>query len=311
MNVSEKKIVVTGGAGFLGSHVVKKLIERGVSKENIFIPRSQMCDLRDLNNCKKVIRGKNIVIHCAAITGNIEFHCNYPGMIFYDNVRMSISLLEASRLERIERFISIGSVTEYPASAPMPYREKEYWEGCPEDIHAFYAFAKKMLFVQERAYEKQYGLRSIHLLLTSMFGPYAREERNYVVLSLIRKVSDAIKNKKSFIEVWGSGKAKREFLYVEDAAEAIVLAIEQYDTAEPLNIGSGYEISIKHLAQLICKIMHFSGEIHFDTSKPEGCPRRVLDISRAKKEIGFMSTTSLSDGLEKTIQWYKSHNLYV
>jgi len=308
MELKNKKILVTGGAGFLGSFVTEKLLERGVLKENILIPRSQDFDLRKWENCKKVVQGQNIVIHLAAKVGGIGFNQKHPAELFYDNLIIGIQMMEAARQANVEKFVAIGTICAYPKFTPVPFKEEDLWNGYPEETNAPYGLAKKMMLVQAQAYRQQYGFNAIYLLPVNLYGPRDsfEPESSHVIPALIRKVVDAKKEGKNFIEVWGTGNATREFLYVEDAAEGIVLATEKYNKSEPVNLGSGMEISIKDLVKLICRLMDFKGEIRFDISKPDGQPRRMLDISRAEKEFGFKAKTNFEEGLRKTIGWYKT-----
>lgn len=306
MDLKNKKILVTGGAGFLGSFVVKKLIERGVPKENIFIPRSKDFDLLKWENCQKVVKDKDVVIHLAAKVGGIGFNQKYPGELFYDNLIMGVQLMEAARQAGIEKFVAIGTICAYPKFTPVPFKEEDLWSGYPEETNAPYGLAKKMLLVQAQAYRQQYGFNAIYLLPVNLYGPgdNFNPESSHVIPALIKKVADAKKENKDFIEVWGTGKATREFLYVEDAAEGIILATEKYDKPDPINLGSGMEISIKDLVETICRLMNFKGEIRWDTLKPDGQPRRCLDVTRAEKEFGFKAKTDFETGLKRTIEWY-------
>lgn len=308
MELRNKKILLTGGAGFLGSFVKGKLLARGVPKENIFIPRSADFDLRQWENCEKVVKGRDIVIHLAAKVGGIGYNQEKPGELFYDNAMMGIQLMEAARQASVEKFVAIGTICAYPKFTPVPFKEDDLWSGYPEETNAPYGLAKKMMLVQAQAYRQQYGFNAIYLLPVNLYGPGDNfsPESSHVIPALIKKVADAQKEGRDFIEVWGTGKATREFLYVEDAAEGIVLAAEKYDKVEPVNLGSGMEISVKNLAELICRLMDFKGEIRWDASKPDGQPRRSLDVSRAKKEFGFKARTSFEEGLKKTIKWYKN-----
>jgi len=307
ISLEKKKILVTGGGGFLGSFVVKKLIERGVPRANISIPNFGEYDLRKLEDCKKVVGNSEIVIHLAANTGGAGYHEGRPGELFYDNITMNVFMMEAVRGTAVEKYVSIGSATAYPESAPVPYKEDYLWTGYPQKLNAPYSFAKLMQLVQGQAYRTQYGLNAIHLMLVNMYGPGDKFDllNGYVIPALIRKIDKAKGNKGDFIEVWGTGKATREFLYVEDAAEGIVLATEKYDKPDPVNIGSGMEISIKDLVELICRLMEFKGRIRWDSSRPDGQLRRALDISRAKSEFGFEASTSLEEGLGETIKWWR------
>jgi len=306
INLTKKKILVTGGAGFLGSHVIEKLLARGVPKENIFIPTYPEFDLRKLENCQKVVQGQDIVIHLAAKVGGIGLNREKPGELFYDNLIMGIQLMEEARKASVEKFVAIGTICAYPKFTPVPFKEENLWNGYPEETNAPYGLAKKMLLVQAQAYRQQYGFNAIYLLPVNLYGPRDNFDpsSSHVIPALIRKVYEAKKEGRNYIEVWGTGKATREFLYVEDAAEGIILATEKYDKPEPVNLGSGFEISIKNLVELICQLMDFKGEIRWDTTKPDGQPRRCLDVSKAEKEFGFRAKTKFEEGLKKTIDWY-------
>ncbi len=308
IDFSVSKILLTGGAGFLGGHIHKKLLERGVPGENIHIPKVGECDLRAFENCLIAVRSKDIVIHAAGVTGGGEFHAKNPGEIFYDNLIMGVHLMEAARLNGVKKFISIGSAAEYPANAPSPMKEEYLWQGFPGELHASYAFAKLMLLTQGQAYKAQYGFNAIHLIMANMYGPGDSLISRYVIPSLIEKISKAQKENLPFIEVWGTGAAKRDFLYVEDAAEAIIRALQEYNKPEPVNMGSGTEVSVRELVDRICALMGFKGEIRWDSSRPEGQLRRLLDASGAYKEFGFRAATSLEEGLIKTIAWHKQAN---
>lgn len=302
-SLQHKKIVVTGGSGFLGKRVVKKLVAHGVSSENISVPRSSEADLRVWENCIGAVKGQDIVIHLAAHVGGIGLNLEKPGELYYDNAIMGIQLMEAARLAGAEKFVAIGTICAYPKFTPVPFKEENLWNGYPEETNAPYGLAKKMLLVQAQAYRQQYGFNAIYLLPVNLYGPDDNfdPKSSHVIPALIRKVHEA----QSCIEVWGTGKATREFLYVDDAAEGIVLATEKYDSPEPVNLGSGAEISIKDLALLICKLMDYKGEIRWDASKPDGQPRRLLHVTRAEREFGFKAKTSLEEGLRKTVGWYR------
>ncbi len=303
--LKNKKIIVTGGAGFLGKHLVKKLIERGIPKENIFIPHHKEYDLRKEQDIKRMFSDfkADIVIHLAGKVGGIGFNREKPGELFYDNLMMGIQLMEQARLNNIEKFVAIGTICAYPKFTPVPFKEENLWDGYPEETNAPYGLAKKMLLVQSQAYRQQYGFNSIFLLPVNLYGPGDNFDpsSSHVIPALIKKCFDA----KEKITVWGTGKASREFFYVEDAAEGIILATEKYNKSEPVNLGAGFEIIIKDLVEKIAKLTEFKGEIEWDRSKPDGQPRRMLDVSKAKEEFNFTAKTDFDEGLKKTIEWYK------
>ena len=311
MRLKNKKILVTGGAGFLGSFVVQKLLERGVPKKNISIPRSKDLDLRKWENCVKTVKGQDIVIHLAAVVGGIGYNQKIPGQMFYDNLMMGAQLMEATRQTSVEKFVAIGTICAYPKHTPVPFAETSLWHGYPEETNAPYGLAKKMLLVQAQAYRQQYDFNAIYLLPVNLYGPGDNfsPESSHVIPALIKKVVDAQKAGQKYIDVWGTGKASREFLYVEDCAEGIVLATEKYDKSGPVNLGANREIKIKDLTTLICKLMNFKDEIRWDPSKPDGQPRRCLDTTLAKKEFGFRASTNFEQGLKKTIEWYAKEGL--
>ena len=302
-----KRITVTGGAGFLGTQVVRKLRELGC--QNIFVTRSKDYNLVDSRAVKRLYQDSkpHIVIHLAAVVGGIGANRGNPGRFFYDNLMMGIQMMEQGRLSAIEKFVAVGTVCAYPKFTPAPFKEEDLWNGYPEETNAPYGLAKKMLLVQALAYRQQYGFNAIYLLPVNLYGPGDNFdlESSHVIPALIRKCVDAIEEKKDEIVVWGTGKATREFLYVEDAAEGITLATEKYDKSAPVNLGAGFEISIKDLVDLIARLTGFKGRIIWDTTKPDGQPRRRLDTSRAEREFGFKAKTRFEEGLIKTIQWYK------
>lgn len=299
-----KQILVTGGSGFLGSHLVPKLIKAGAQ---VTVPRAKTYDLRNGRVCAGVVKNQDVVIHLAAKVGGIGFNMKYPGEMFYDNVMMSTQLLEKARIAKVQKFVSVGTVCSYPKFTPVPFREEDLWNGYPEETNAPYGLAKKMLLVQGSAYRKQYGFNSIFLIPVNLYGPGDKFdlENSHVIPALIRKFVEAKKANTANVSVWGTGKATREFLYVEDAARAIIMATEKYNEAEPVNLGSHLEISIKELANLIKKLVGYKGKIQWDSAKPDGQPRRKLDTSRARKKFGFRATTDFRTGLLKTIAWYK------
>lgn len=304
---TDKKILVTGGAGFLGSSIVEKLVnERKVDPGKIRIPRSQEMDLRRWENCVKAVKDVDVVIHLAAKVGGIGFNKKYPATLFYENAIMGIQLMEAAREEGIQKFVAIGTVCAYPKHTLVPFREEDLWSGYPEETNAPYGISKKILLVQAKAYRDQYGFNAIYLLPVNLYGLRDNfdPEQSHVIPALIKKMVDAKSEGKKEVVVWGTGKASREFLYVEDAAEGILLATEKYNKSNPINLGAGKEITITELVELIARLTGYQGKIIYDASKPDGQPRRCLDTSKAKKEFGFEAKTDLTEGLKRTIEWY-------
>lgn len=312
INLGNKQIVLTGGSGFLGSHIKERLIEHGAKPQRIFIPRSRHLDLRNREDCRRLmnIKQPDIVIHAAGFVGGIGLNREQPAKMTYDNLIMGVELIEASYRARVEKLVVIGTICSYPKLTPVPFKEDNLWNGYPEETNAPYGLAKKMLLVQGQAYRQQYGLNFIYLLPVNLYGPgdNFNPESSHVIPALIKKVADAKRLNQGHLELWGTGNASREFLYVEDAAEAIVLATQNYDGAEPVNIGAGFEITIRELAHKICKIMDFNGTMNWNHTKPDGQPRRCLDVSRAEKEFGFKAKTNFEEGLRKTIDWYMRQN---
>jgi len=302
----DKRIVVTGGAGFLGSYVVEKLRERGC--RDIFIPRSKDYDLRTLPAIIGLFEEAQpqVVIHLAAHVGGIGANREKPGEFFYSNMIMGIQIMEQARLFKVEKFVAIGTVCAYPKFTPVPFKEENLWEGYPEETNAPYGLAKKMLLVQSQAYRQQYNFNSIFLLPVNLYGPRDNFDPNssHVIPALIKKCVDAVEGGKNEIVCWGDGSPTREFLYVEDAAEGILLATEKYNKGEPVNLGSSMEISVQNLVEMIAKYTGFKGKILWDTTKPNGQPRRRLDTSKAEREFGFRAKTDFEEGLRKTISWY-------
>jgi len=302
-----KRVLVTGGAGFLGSHLVEKLRKRGC--QNLFAPRSKDYNLVEMEAVKRVYKDSkpDIVIHLAARVGGIGANRTHPGKFFYDNLMMGVQMMEVGRQFDIEKFVALGTVCAYPKLTPVPFKEKNLWDGYPEETNAPYGLAKKMLLVQSQAYRQEYGFNSIFLLPVNLYGPRDNfdPESSHVIPALIKKSFDAIENKEDEIVVWGDGTPTREFLHVEDAAEAILLASERYNKSKPVNIGAGFEISIKDLVKLIAKLSGFEGRIIWDKTRPNGQPRRRLDIAKAEKEFGFKAKTSFEEGLKKTVEWYR------
>jgi GDP-L-fucose synthase len=302
----KKRIVVTGGAGFLGSHVVRKLEERGCKE--VFVPRSRVYNLVEMEAVKRLYKDSrpDVVIHLAARVGGIGANMKDPGSFFYDNLMMGVQMMEQGRLSGLEKFVAVGTICAYPKFAPVPFREEDLWNGYPEETNAPYGLAKKMLLVQSQAYRQQYDFNSIFLLPVNLYGPGDNFdlESSHVIPALIRKVVDAKEKGDKRIVAWGTGRPTREFLCVEDAAQAIVLATEKYNKPEPVNLGAGFEISIKSLVELVCELTGFHGSIEWDASQPDGQPRRSLDTSRAKKEFGFEAKTDFREGLKRTIDSY-------
>lgn len=305
--IKDKRITVTGGAGFLGSHLVQKLRVAGCA--NVFVPRMQDYNLVNMDDVRRIYddANPNIVIHLAAVVGGIGANRENPGKFFYDNLMMGVQVMEEGRKRAIEKIVALGTICCYPKLTPVPFREEGLWNGYPEETNAPYGLAKKMLLVQSQAYRQQYGFNSIFLMPVNLYGPGDNFDpgSSHVIPALIKKCIDAIDNNEDEIVVWGTGSATREFLYVEDAAEAIILATEKYNSSEPVNIGAGFEISIKDLVNLIAEITGFNGKIKWDYSKPDGQPRRCLDISKALKEFGFKAHTQFKEGLVKSIEWYR------
>ena len=309
MNLNNKKILVTGGAGFLGKFVVQKLLEKGVPPKKITIPRYENCDLRKWENCNKIVRGHDVVIHLAAKVGGIGYNREKPGEMFYDNIMMGIQLIETARQAKVDKFVALGTICAYPKFNPIPFIESSIWDGYPEETNAPYGLAKKMLLVQPQASRQQSGFNAIYLLPVNLYVPddNLNPETSHVIPALIKKVADAKKKDKKYIDVWGTGNASREFLYVDDCAEGIILATEKYDKTGPVNLGASREIKIKDLVKTICRLMDFKGDIRWDSSKPDGQPRRMVDATLAKKEFGFKSKTDFEEGLKKTIDWYRKN----
>ncbi len=303
---ADKRVVVTGGAGFLGQFVVQKLRERRC--QEIFVPRSadyNLCEKEDVIRLFEKMR-PHLVIHLAAVVGGIGANRMYPGRFFHDNAVMGIQMIECARRYGLEKFICLGTVCSYPKFTPVPFKEEDLWNGYPEETNAPYGLAKKMLLVQLDAYRQEYGFNGIYLIPVNLYGPGDNFdlESSHVIPALIRKCVEAKQAQAPRLAVWGTGKATREFLYVEDAAEVIVLAAEKYDRPEPMNLGSGQEISIGDLAELICTMVGYSGKLDWDSSKPDGQPRRCLNTSRAREALGWQARVPLRQGLQHTIEWY-------
>jgi GDP-L-fucose synthase len=305
---TKRRVTVTGGAGFLGSFVVEKLRERGCRE--IFVPRRSQYDLVDMEAIKRLYRDgrPDIVIHLAARVGGIGANRANAGKFFYDNAVMGIQLIEQGRLVGLEKFVALGTVCAYPKFAPVPFREESLWDGYPEETNAPYGLAKKMLLVQSQAYRDQYGFNAIYLLPVNLYGPRDNFDldTSHVIPALIRRCLEANERREPEIVCWGDGSPTREFLYVEDCAEAIILAAENYNKPDPVNIGTGHEISIKDLIHLIAELTGYGGRITWDSSKPNGQPRRCLDIRRAQELFGFTAKTEFREGLRRAVDWYLS-----
>jgi len=309
---SDKTVVVTGGAGFLGSHVVEELIARGCPPGHIVVPRKASYDLVHGGHVQRLFADASalgrplVVVHMAATVGGIGANRENPGLFFYENMMMGVQMIEAARHHDVAKFVQLGTVCAYPKFTPVPFHEDDLWNGYPEETNAPYGLAKKMLLVQSQSYRQEYGYNSIFLLPVNLYGPHDHfnPKVSHVIPALIKKCVDAKEKNAPYIEAWGDGSPTREFLFARDGAEGIVLAAERYNESEPVNIGSAFEISIKDLTETIARLTGFQGEIRWDASKPNGQPRRKLDVSRAEQKFGFRSTTTFEAGLRETIDWY-------
>ncbi len=309
MNLKGKRIIVTGGGGFLGKYIILELIRSGAKKQDIVIPRSKTCDLRSELSCRKLLKGADIVIHAAGNVGGIGKNLKYPATLFYDNLKMGINVLHESMKAKVGKLVIIGTICGYPKYTPIPFKEENFWLGYPEETNAPYGLAKKILLVGSEAYRRQFNFHSIYLLLVNLYGPgdNFNPEESHVIPAIIRKMYEARQSNAPSVTIWGDGTPTREFIYAEDAARAIVRATKLYDKPDPINVGSGQEISIKNLTETIAKYMGYHGKIVWDTGKPNGQPRRILDISKIKKEINFQPLISFREGLRRTIVWYEKH----
>jgi len=305
----DKRVVVTGGAGFLGRYVVEGLRQRGCRQ--ILVPRSAQYNLVRMDDVIEMYEQMrpDIVIHLAAVVGGIGANRKHPGRFFYENLMMGVQLMEQARIRSVEKFTAVGTICAYPKFTPVPFREEDLWNGYPEETNAPYGLAKKMLLVQSQAYRQEYGFPSIYLLPVNLYGPGDNfdPQSSHVIPALIKKCVDAVEQGRDFIECWGTGNVSREFLYAADAAEGILLATEFYDKSEPVNLGTGKEITIRALAERIASLTGFDGQIRWNPSMPDGQPRRCLDTRRAREEFGFEARTDLQSGLRAAIEWYRSH----
>ncbi len=309
IDLTDKKILVTGGAGFLGSLVVQQLLQAGANKHNILIPRSKDYDLRTLEACQAVVKDQDIVIHLAAHVGGIGLNREKPGELFYDNLIMGTQLIHTALQAGVKKFVCVGTICAYPKFTPVPFKEENIWDGYPEETNAPYGVAKKALLVQLQAYRQQYGFNGIYLLPVNLYGPGDNFDprSSHVIPALIRKVHEAQLRGDGEIPVWGNGSPTREFIYGDDAARGIVMGTVAYDDSEPVNLGTNFEISIKDLVELIAELMEFKGEIVWQPDQPNGQPRRCLDTERARAAFGFESRMDLRQGLKNTIDWYRQH----
>jgi GDP-L-fucose synthase len=307
-SLAGKRVVVTGGNGFLGQHVVGVLERRG---STVLVPRKRQYDLTSEPQVERMYADMrpHVVIHLAAVVGGIGANRESPGRFFYENVMLGALTMEHARRNGVEKFVGVGTICAYPKHAHVPFVEADLWNGYPEDTNAPYGIAKKMLLVQGQAYRQQYGFNAVHLLPVNLYGPRDNFDpaSSHVIPALIRKCVEAAERGDREVVCWGTGNATREFLYVGDCAEAIVNATERYEDAEPVNIGAGFEISIRDLAQLIAELTGFRGALTFDATKPDGQPRRMLDVSRAQERFGFRASTDFRAGLARTIEWYRAH----
>ena len=311
LDLAKARVLVTGGSGFLGSHVMEELAERGLPTAQVIAPRSSEYDLVQSDSVDRLLHDSrpDVVLHLAAVVGGIGANRARPGEFFYKNLMMGAQLMEGARRSGVQKFVTVGTVCSYPKYSPIPFKEDDLWNGYPEETNAPYGIAKKALLVQGQAYRRQYGFQSIHLLVVNLYGPRDDfdPEASHVIPALIRKCLEARDQGRDQVVVWGDGSPTREFLYVKDAAQGIVLATELYSDPEPVNLGSGNEISIRQLVATVAELTGFRGEIIWDTSRPNGQPRRCLDTSRARQRFGFEATTSLEDGLHRTVEWYEAH----
>ncbi|NEP15701.1 MAG: GDP-L-fucose synthase [Leptolyngbya sp. SIO4C1] len=309
LNLSDKRVLVTGGAGFLGKQVVQQLQQAGAQPENISVPRSRDCDLTQMAACQRAVEGQDVVVHLAAHVGGIGLNREKPAELFYDNLMMGTQLIHAAYKAGVQKFVCVGTICAYPKFTPVPFKEDDLWSGYPEETNAPYGIAKKALLVQLQAYRQQYGFDGIYLLPVNLYGPEDNFDpsSSHVIPALIRKIYEAKQRGDKTLPVWGDGSPTREFLYAEDAARGIVMATQGYSGEEPVNLGTGSEISIRNLVNLLCDLMGFDGEVVWETDKPNGQPRRCLDTERAKAAFGFEAKVPFEVGLKQTIEWYRQN----
>lgn len=309
LDLQSKRILVTGGAGFLGRQVLEQLKLGGAKPEKITVPRSRDYDLRDMDACQQVVQNQDIIIHLAAHVGGIGLNREKPAELFYDNLMMGAQLIHAAYQAGVEKFVCVGTICAYPKFTPVPFKEEDLWNGYPEETNAPYGIAKKALLVQLQSYKQQYGFNGVFLLPVNLYGPEDNFDprSSHVIPALIHKVWEAQQKGEKTLPAWGDGSPSREFLYSTDAARGIVMATQKYNDSEPVNLGTGYEITIRDLVELICELMEFKGEIVWQTDKPNGQPRRCLDTERAKKAFGFTAEMEFRQGLKNTIDWYRQN----
>jgi GDP-L-fucose synthase len=309
LNLSDKRILVTGGAGFLGKQVIEQLKDSGAKPDKITVPRSRDFDLRSLENCQKAVANQDVVIHLAAHVGGIGLNREKPAELFYDNLMMGAQLIHAAYQAGVEKFTCVGTICAYPKFTPIPFQEDDLWNGYPEETNAPYGIAKKALLVQLQSYRQQYNFNGVYVLPVNLYGPEDNFDpsSSHVIPALIRKVHEAQQRGDKKLPVWGDGSPTREFLYSTDAARGIVMATQNYEESEPVNLGTNYEISIKNLVELICDLMGFNGEIVWETDQPNGQPRRCLDTNRAREKFGFVALVEFKQGLKNTIDWYRKN----
>jgi GDP-L-fucose synthase len=303
-SLKNKRVVITGGQGFLGSKLVELLKEEG--PKDLFLPSHSEFDFTRLEDCQTVTEGADLLIHLAAKVGGIGYNLEHPGELFYDNLLMGVQLMDCARKNNVEKFVGIGTICAYPKFTPVPFKEEDLWEGYPEETNAPYGLAKKMMLVQSQAYRSQYGFNSIFLLPVNLYGPNDNfdEKSSHVIPAIIKKMIDAKKQKLEEVEIWGTGNASREFLYVDDCARGILMASKSYNESDPINLGANFEVTIRDLADKIKDLTGYQGKLKWNSDKPDGQPRRCLDTSRAYHEFGFQAETGFEEGLKKTIEWY-------